>query len=133
MKLIITASIKKAEFEPLRKIFSLEVIKIAAKKSLEGLGENIKSSTRIHRTILKKVYLTSLGGAGRAIFLLEISSQKSVLVMIRLKNDKKIGANMTVKNPKFRKTLDKNLDLILADLKNGDFEEYECKESLWGV
>ena len=125
MKLILTASIKKVEFEPLKRIFPLETVKVAAKKSLQGLGDNIKSSTKIPKTVLKKIYLTSTGGAGRAVFLLQISSLKSVLVMIKLKNDKQIGANMTINNPKFKKVLDKNLDLILTDLENGNFEEYE--------
>lgn len=125
MKLILTTSIKEAEFELSKKTFSLEVIKAAAKKSLQGLGDNIKSSVKISKTVLKKLYLTSTGGAGRAVFLLKISSQKSVLAMIKPKNDKQIGANMTVDNPKFRKALDKNLDLILTDLKHGSFEEYE--------
>ena len=125
MKLILTAAIKKAEFESFKKIFQLENIKVAAKKSLQGLGDSIKSSTKIPKTVLKKIYLTSTGGAGRAVFLLQISSQKSVLVMIRLKNDKQIGANITVDNPKFKKVLDKNLDLILRDLTNKNFEEYE--------
>ncbi|MBI5152654.1 hypothetical protein HZA39_03910 [Candidatus Peregrinibacteria bacterium] len=125
MKLILTASIKEAEFEPLKKVFPLEIVKVAAKKSLQGLGDNIKCSTKIPKTVLKKIYLTSTSGAGRAVFLLQISSQKSVLVMIKPKNDKQIGANMTVKNPKFKKILDKNLDLILTDLANKNFEEYE--------
>ena len=125
MKLVITTSISEDEFEPLRKTFSLEVIKIAARKCLEGLGENIKSSTKISGTILRKIPLTSAGGAGRAVFLLQISAQKSILIMIRLKNDKQIGENMTVKNPKFRKALDRNLALAIRDIENGNFEEYE--------
>jgi len=44
--------------------------------------------------------------------------------MIRMKNDKQIGSNMTVQNPKFKKALDKNLSLILKDLKYGDYKEY---------
>ena len=124
MKLILTASIKEVEFESLIKTFPLESVKIAAKKALQGLGDNIKSSIKIPKTVLKKIYLTSTGGAGRAVFLLQISSQKSVLVMIKLKNDKQIGANMTVSNPRFKKALDKNLDLILMDLQKGNFEEY---------
>lgn len=71
MELIITAFINKAEFEPVKKNFSLEIIKTAARKALEGLGENIKSSTKIPSTILKKLYLTSQSGAGRCIFLLK--------------------------------------------------------------
>lgn len=45
--------------------------------------------------------------------------------MIRLKNDKQIGANMTIKNTKFKKALDKNLNSILSDLNSGNFEEHE--------
>jgi hypothetical protein len=125
VKFVLTASIKKAEFESLEKIFSLEVVKIAAKKSLEGLGKEIKSSLKISSTILKKIYLTSTGGAGRAVFLLQIGNKKAVLVMIRLKSDKQIGANMTLKNPKFKKLLDKNLSLVIRDIENGDFEEFD--------
>ncbi len=123
MKLIITAGVGKTELEPVQDIFDLEIIKIAAKKSLQGLGESIKSTSSIPGTVLKKVYLTSSGGAGRVVFLLKIKDEKSVLVMIRHKNDKQIGANMTVQNPKFRKLLERNLDLILRDLTQGAYEE----------
>ncbi|EKD63604.1 MAG: hypothetical protein ACD_51C00248G0002 [uncultured bacterium] len=125
MKLIITASIKKVEFEPAKSIFDLDIIKTAAKKSLEGLGDTVKSSNKIPSTCLKKVYLTSSSGAGRVIFLLKLNSGKSVLVMIRQKQDKKIGANMTVQNPNFVKALDKNLDIILDDLQKGKYEELD--------
>lgn len=45
--------------------------------------------------------------------------------MVRLKNDKQIGANMTVKNLKFAKALGKNLENILTDIKNGDYQEFD--------
>ncbi len=123
MKLIITASIEKNELEPVYAVFDLEIIKIAAKKSLQGLGESIKSTAKIPGTVLKKVYLTRSGGAGRVIFLLKVKDEKSVLVMIRPKNDKQIGANMTVQNSKFIKVLERNLALILRDLKSGNYKE----------
>ena len=44
MKLIITNAVNKTEFEPLKKVFHLEIMKTAAKKSLQGLGDNIKNS-----------------------------------------------------------------------------------------
>lgn len=125
MKLIVTNSIGKTELKPLANTFPIEAVKAAAKKSLSGLGENIKNTKKLFSTTLSKVYLTSTGGAGRAVFLLQISAETSVLVMIRLKNDKQVGANMTVKNPKFEKVLEKNLDLIFADLKSGNFIEYD--------
>jgi len=125
VKLVLTASIKKAEFGPLEKTFSLEVIKAVAKKSLQGLGKEIKSTVKISTTTLKKISLTSTGGAGRAVFLLMIGKEKAVLVMLRLKNDKQIGVNMSVQNLKFKKILEKNITLLLKDIENGDFEQYE--------
>lgn len=125
MKLVITDSIRKKEVDILSKIFSLDVIKAAAKKSLSGLGISIKSSQKVSGTNLKKLKLTSSGGAGRVIFLIQINSEKSVLVMLRPKNDKEIGANMTTENKKFKKVLDKNLDLIIEDLKTHKYMEYE--------
>lgn len=125
MKLIVTHSIDKLELNPLANTFPVEAVKAAAQKSLGGLGENVKNTKKLSSTTLSKVYLTSTGGAGRAIFLLQISSEEAILVMIRLKNDKQVGANMTVKNPKFEKVLEKNLDLILSDLKSGSFVAYE--------
>lgn len=124
MKLILTASIRKAEFEPLQQIFPLEIIKIAAKKCLEGLGTKIKSSTKISSTILKKIPLTSTGGAGRATFLLQIVDNNAILVMIRLKNDKKVGENMSIDNPRLKKVFDKNLALLFNDIEHDDYEEF---------
>ena len=127
MKLIITNSIAKAEFEPLKKVFGLDIIKSAARKSLQGLGDSIKSSFKIPATKLSKIYLTSSGSAGRAVFLLQIAKDKSVLVMIRTKKDKQIGENMTIKNPKFQRVLDKNIGLIIDDLEQGRYFEHDIE------
>ncbi len=125
MKLVLSASIRKSEFEPSQKTFSLEIIKIAAKKCLEGLGTKIKSSNKISSTVLKKIPITSIGGAGRAIFLLQVVADKAILVMLRLKNDKNIGGNMSFENSKFKKAFDKNLTLIMKDIKSNAYEEFE--------
>jgi hypothetical protein len=115
----------KLKFEPLKKIFDLEILKVAARKSLQGLGNNIKNSFKIPATVLSKIYLTGTTSAGRAIFLLKIGEEKSVLVMIKTKKDKQVGVNMTIKNPKFRKILDKNLISIIEDLERGNYCEYD--------
>lgn len=125
MKLIITDSIAKTEYEPLEDNFSTEIIKSAARKSLLGLGDRLKSSLKIPATSLSKIYLTGSGAAGRAIFLLQINKEKAVLVMIRTKKDKQIGTNMTIKNPKFQRALDKNLNSIMSDLAHGRYNEYD--------
>ena len=125
MRLIITESINKTEFLPCKKIFSLKIIQTAAKKALRGIGKQIKSSAKIPKTRLQKLSLTSSGGAGRVIFLLETSSEISVLVILKNKKDKTIGRNMTIKNPRFKKMLERNIDLVLRDIIKKNYEEYE--------
>lgn len=124
MKLIVPLTLKKQEFLLYEKIFPLAVIKEAARKALGGIGETIKSTRKLPETVLKKVPLTSSSGAGRVLFLLKISPQYAIFVMLRLKNDKQIGTNMSVKNAKFIKVFEKNLDLLLKDLVEKKFEEY---------
>ncbi|HBB02840.1 MAG: hypothetical protein US89_C0007G0023 [Candidatus Peregrinibacteria bacterium GW2011_GWF2_38_29] len=130
MKLIITDSIEKHELSALERVFSLSVIKVAAIKSLKGPGENIKNSISIPKTILRKIYITSSSGAGRAMFLLQIEAEKAILVIIRQKKDKQIGANMAVENPKFKKVLERNLDLIIRDLEVGKYKEYDLESQI---
>lgn len=125
MKLILTKWIKATEFEPIKDVFSLKIIKIAAEKTIQGLGKTVKSASKIPGTQLKKINLTTSGGAGRILFLLKVGKQKAVLVMLRPKNDKQIGANMSVQNPKFKKVLEKNINTILKDLEAGDYEEVD--------
>lgn len=124
MKLIVPHTLKKTEYLLYEKIFSLEVLKEAARKALGGIGETIKNTRKLPSTVLKKVPLTSPNGAGRVLFLLKIDSQYAIFLMLRPKNDKQIGANMSVKNAKFRKILEKNLDMLLGDLTKKKFEEY---------
>jgi hypothetical protein len=125
VKLIIADSIYEKEFKPLELVFPIDLVKVAAKKSMSGLGEDIKNSSNIPSTRLKKVYLTSVGGAGRVVFLVQLRSNDSVLVILRMKSDKQVGSNMTILNPKFRRILEKNLDLILEDMGMGRYREFE--------
>lgn len=125
MRLVIADSIYEKEFKPLELIFPIDLIRMAAKKSMCGLGENIKNSSKIPSTVLKKVYLTSSGGAGRVVFLLQVGGESSFLVILRLKRDKNVGENMTISNPKFKKALEKNLDLIFGEMKQGKYRAFE--------
>lgn len=125
MKLIITETILRTELRPLSDIFSINILKEVARKTIQGLGKSIKSSSKIKGTKLKKLNLTSSGGAGRVVFLLEVSKKYAVLVMLRHKNDKKIGINMSANNPHFKKILNKNLDAVIQDLINNDFQSHQ--------
>ncbi len=124
MRLVITDSIFVSEFESFQRLFNLDCIKEASKKALQGLGKTIKNSNKLKGSILKKINLTSTAGAGRAVFLIIVENGDCVLVVVRHKNDKKIGFNTSIENPYFEKLLNKNLDLIIGDLENNNFKSY---------
>ena len=125
MRLVITKNINKHELQVYKDIFDVKIIKEAARKTAKGLGVSIKSSKKIKKTKLKKLYITSSSGPGRVIFLLKLKSKDVVLVMLRPKNDKKIGSNMTIDNLNFKKILDRNLDMIIQDLLDDNFYCYQ--------
>lgn len=54
-----------------------------------------------------------------------IGSHKVVPLLIRLKKDKKMGMNMSAQNPHVIVQIEKNLDHVLEDMKNGDFKEFD--------
>jgi hypothetical protein len=122
--LYICKSIYKNELKFLEKEIPLEKIKEAASKAKKGLGINIKGS-QIKETKLIKIYLTTIKGAARLIFLLMINKEIYIPVILRLKKDKLIGENITIKNKFFENLLSKNLDLIFEDLKNNEYIKYQ--------
>ncbi len=125
--ILLCQSILKKELSPLKNHFSLAAIVSSAIKAKKGLGEEIKGSA-LRGTKLVKVYLTGERGAGRVIHLLIVSKDFWIPVVLRLKKDKQVGENITIHNPAFKKLLDKNIDLVLKDLKNGDFEKLSLEE-----
>ena len=127
MKLLIPHSLLRSEYEPLREMVPFDILKKSARKCLEGLGNAIKTTKKISGTILKKVYITAPGGAARVIFLLQVSASSAVFVMIRMKNDKQIGANMTVDNKKFKKILERNLEDVLNDLAADQYDVFDLR------
>ena len=66
--------------------------------------------------------------AWRVVYLLMIQdwNEKAVYpVILKHKNDKEIWDNMSYKNKKFCSLLNKNLNLILKDIEQWDFEDFE--------
>lgn len=122
MHLILTTSTEKTELSALSGTFNLIHVQNAARKAILGLGDNLKG---IGAAKLVKIYLTGKGGAGRAIFLIEVVDNDAVLLLLRHKNDKKIGSNMSFSNPHFKELLAKRISQVFEELKTGDYEEYE--------
>jgi hypothetical protein len=122
MRIILCHSILKREINPLLKYFSKGDIKKYAEKVEGGLGVEIKGST-IPATKLVKVYMTGKGGAGRMIVMIYIKKDYYLPVLVRLKKDKIVGINLSKGNLAFQDLLKKNLNLVMQDLAEGNFDE----------
>lgn len=122
MKIILCYSILNREINPLLQYFSKGDIRKYAKKAAKGLGVAIKGST-IPSTKLVKIYMTGKSGAGRMIVLIYVKKNYYIPVLVRLKNDKIVGANLSKGNKAFQDLLKKNLDLVMKDLNEGSFDE----------
>lgn len=121
MSVIISHRIKKKEFKKgiipgndLRKILDgfregiFTVIK----------GENLPKGSR-----LIKVYSTTVAGARRIVYLVDVSSNDAFFLFFRSKNDK-IGKNISIGNPEFKKVLYNYLAFLDADIESGKLDIY---------
>lgn len=112
----------KREINPLLKYFSKGDVKKYVEKARNGLATEIKGST-IPETKLLKVYMTGKNGAGRMIVLIYIRKDYYIPVVVRLKKDKIVGINLSKGSQDFQNLLEKNIGLIIEDLKEGNFDE----------
>ena len=119
--LLICNSILEKELKTLENYFSIKDIVKAYEKAKWWLWNIIKWSP-FKKTILRKIYITSKWWAWRIVFLLVISKNIITPVILRLKKDKLIWDNLSIKNKKFEKLLNNNLDLIFSDIKSKNFE-----------
>lgn len=123
MRLVLAQSICTQEFgqdsvppphiEPLKRS---RMIELASPIKGEGLPKGSK---------LLKVYATTAEGARRVVHLLATAEGTLFLLFYRDKKDA-AGANLTIKNPAFRKQLHKHLQLLEKDLESGAFEVWEA-------
>lgn len=124
MRLVIAKSICEAEFGqdsvPEIHVESLkrsQVVVLATTIKGEGLPKGAR---------LLKVYATSPDGARRVVHMLAVAEETLFLLFYRDKKDT-VGVNITIKNPDFRRQLQKHLRLLQDDLSSGQFEVWEDK------
>lgn len=94
----------------------------------KGIYQFIKGESLPPHSKLAKLYLTTVVGARRAVFLIDAETKDGFFLMLRSKKDP-IGANITIKNPQFKETLRKYLLLLKEDLKKKQFEVFEINQS----
>jgi hypothetical protein len=73
---------------------------------------------------LIKVYATVISGARRIVYLVDSKSGDAFFLFFRTKNDR-IGSNVTINNPEFKKKLKEYLNILFEDLNNDNFEVFE--------
>lgn len=122
--LVICHSIQKRELDSLKDALSLEKLTDYVKRVHGGLGDRLQGfDDKPYR--LRKIQFTSQRGHGRLVLAIFLKHEGSYFpVMVRLKNDKAIGTNMSRGNTRFMKALGMNIDLIEKDLREGNYDKY---------
>jgi len=123
MKIVFAKSIIKNEFGKIISDIDLEVILRSCNK---GLMTEIKGYKLPHSSKLVKMYSTTVMGARRIVFLVDVESDDLFFLFYRDKNDK-VGKNISIKNEEFKLQLSKYLISLNKDINSGDFEVYELK------
>jgi len=86
--------------------------------------ESIKWESLPFGSRLIKVYATTVSWARRIVYLVDSESGDVFFLFLRTKNDK-IGSNITIKNPEFKKKLQEYLVILAKDLENDNFNVME--------
>lgn len=121
MKVIISHGIIRKEF---KKNIPNQDLKIILDSFKKGIFTPIKGENLPKCSKLIKIYATTVAGARRIVFLIDVQSGDAFFLFYRRKNDK-IGENITIKNPKFKKSLHVYLDLLDKDLDLGSMDVYK--------
>ena len=126
--LILTQYIAKHEFRPLDRFLNIDDILEGATKVSKGLATQIKSPSKT--TPGFKFFKVRIGkkNNARMIVFIVTGNKKIVPVLIRLKKDKLFGMNMAMNNQKVVDQMNKNMDNILTDIDNKQFEEFEIND-----
>jgi Cu2+-containing amine oxidase len=119
---IITEYIAKKELTPLKRHFDLKDILEGGRKVLKHLGIPIKPPRKLEGIQFFKVNIGK--NEGRMIVFVMVSNKKIVPLLIRLKKDKIYGMNMSSNNPEVVKQLNKNLDHVIKNIEENEYEEF---------
>lgn len=118
MKIIFSDKISKKE-----KLTEKEIIWLI-KAYQKGIFQFIKGEFLPKRSRLAKLYMTTVLGARRAVFLVDMEFGTAFFLFFRSKKDS-IGANISIKNAKFKESLRKYLLFLNEDIQGNQFSAYE--------
>lgn len=92
----------------------------------EGIYVTIKGDSLPKKSRLIKLYATTIEGARRLVFLVDVETTTGFLLFYRSKNDS-VGKNISIKNPEFKRQLLRYLDLLHSDITVGRYVSYDTK------
>jgi hypothetical protein len=122
MAVIISHRIKRKEFK--KGIISPSDLQTILGAFKEGIFTVIKGDHLPKGSRLIKIYATTVSGARRIVFLIDVASNDAFFLFYRSQKDK-IGKNITIQNQDFRKMLHSYLSLLDADLDSGSVDVYK--------
>ncbi len=125
MKVVIADSIRKKEFRQ-GKIPQNDLESILRGYS-EGIYVQIKGESLPKGSRLVKLYVTTIQGARRIVFLVDVETNVGFFLFYRSKNDI-LGKNISIKNPEFKKRLLQYLDLLSTDISAGRINTHESED-----
>lgn len=121
MIVVIAHSIRRKEFKQGK--ISPADLETILESFAEGIMVPIKGESLPKGSRLVKLYVTTIAGARRIVFLVDVETGTGFFLFYRGKNDA-IGKNITIKNPAFRKRLLQYLDLLQSDIAVGRMQMY---------
>ncbi len=102
-------------------------IDVIIKSSQKGVFSKIKGKSIPSSSSLIKVYTTTIQGARRIVILLDEKSSVGHFLFFRTKDDP-LGKNISIKNPTFKKLLQKYLLLWSKDMESNDYDIISLKK-----
>lgn len=124
MTVVIAHSIRKKEFK--RGNIPSADLRTILSGYAEGIFVIIKGESLPKGSRLIKLYVTTVQGARRIVFLVDVETGTGFFLFFRGKNDE-IGKNISIKNPAFKKRLLQYLNLLNGDIAAGHFTEYDVQ------
>lgn len=122
--LLISEYIAQHELKPLQKHLKLEDVVKGAQKILKGLGKMVGGPGMPKGISFYKIRIGKANKARMIVFAVS-ENQQIVPILIRLKKDKKIGANMSSANPYAVLQVKRNFARALKDIEDGNFKSIE--------
>ncbi len=126
MIVVIAQSIRRKEFR--RAQISPAELQTILGSYEEGIFVAIKGESLPKGSRLIKLYATTVEGARRIVFLVDIETGTGFFLFYRSKNDS-IGKNISIKNPEFKKRLLHYLDLLSTDIQTGRCATYDVNSA----